>query len=216
MSAAFLCAHRRPFPHTCRQYPNDLQGTLWATTSNDELGLAADNLAPTFHEEVHKARRSDYLHAQAGAPHWMLRLRQARDTPQVPIPALAEMCLLASRKLENPPKCWVAIHRAIVQKCHSDPRCLPIPMRRMPAAIYEPSTLLKHPVKCISPRVSLVLFTLLESIRDQQGVHSPSLSEQVVSQLQVSILTTSWSSRALQSESSDVPHPVERLRIQSG
>jgi len=35
----------------------------------------------------------------------------------------------------------VAIHRTIVLNCHSDPWCLPIPMRNIPATISELSTL---------------------------------------------------------------------------
>ena len=61
----------------------------------------------------------------------------------------------------------------------------------MPAAINVRSMLLKHPIKCISPQGSLVLLSHPQSSRDQQGVHSPSVSEQVVSLLQVSILSTS-------------------------
>ena len=86
----------------------------------------------------------------------MRRLRQARDTAQIHEPALAEFSLSAIGKSENPPKYRVAIHCTIVLKCHSDPRCLPIPMVNMPAAMHEPSILLRHPVKCISPQGSLV------------------------------------------------------------
>ena len=145
----------------------------------------------------------------------MLRYRQARDTLQVPCQALAEMCLSAIGKLENPPKCRLAVYPTIVQKRHSDPRCLPLPISSMPATIYEPSMLLKHPVKCISPQPSSALLAYLQCIRDQQGVHSPSVSEQVVSHLQISILTTFWSSRALLFGSCGVPHPVEHVRLQS-
>jgi len=126
------------------------------------------------------------------------------------------MCLSAIRQSENPPKYGVAIHCTIVQKRHSDPKCLPIPMRNMPGAIYVPSTLLKHPVKCISPQGSSVQLVLPHSCRDQQGVHSPSVSEQAVSHSRVSILTTSLSFRALQFGSSGVPWPVERPGLQSG
>jgi hypothetical protein len=77
----------------------------------------------------------------------MLRPRQAWDTPQIGWQALAERCLSAIGKLENPPKCLVAIYRTVALKRHSDRRCLPIPMRNMPGAIYEPSTLRKYPVK---------------------------------------------------------------------
>jgi len=213
---ASLCPHRCPFPHRCREYPIDLQNISWATTSNDELGLAAYKIGSPCEEEVHEARCFYYIHAQAGAPHLMLRLPQARDTLQVPWQASAEMCLSAIRKLENPPKCRVAIYCTIVQKRHSDPWWIPLPMRSMPAAIYELSMLLKHPVKCISQQGSSVLLAYLQSIWDQHGVQSPSVSEQVVSHSHASILTTSWSFRALQLGSPDVWHPAERLRLQSG
>jgi len=85
----------------------------------------------------------------------------------------------------------------------------------MLAAIHELSTLLKHLVKCIFPQGSLVLLALPQSIRDQQGVHSPSGSEQVVSHSRVSILTTSLLCRALQFGSSVVPHPVEHPGLKS-
>jgi len=129
----------------------------------------------------------------------MLRLRQARDTPQLCWHALAEMCLWAIGQSENPPKYRVAIHCIIVLECHSNARRLPTPMRNMPAAIWEPSTLLKHPVKCISPQGFLVQF----------------VSPQVVSHSRLLILTTSLSSRALLFGSSGVPHPVEHLGLQS-
>jgi len=214
--AAFLCAQRCPFPHTYRKYPKVLYKTLWATFSNYKLGLAADEIAPPFEGEVHTAWSFYYLQACAGAPRLMLHLRQALDSPQVSWPALAEMCLSAIGKSENPPKYWVVIHCTMVLNGHSDPRCLPIPMRNMAATIYEPSTLLKHPMKCISTQESSVLLALLQCIRDQNGVWSPQVSKQVVSHSQVSILTTSWSSRALQCLSSGVPHPVECVCLQSG
>jgi len=70
---------------------------------------------------------------------------------------------------------------------HSDPWCLPISMSTMQAAIYVPSTLLKHRVKCISPLRFSVQHALLQSIQDQQGVNFPSISEQVVFHLPGSI-----------------------------
>jgi len=87
--------------------------------------------------------------------------------------------------------CRVASHCTIVQKFHSETWCLPIPMRSIPAAIDEPSTLLKHPVKCISLEGSSVQLAVLQSIQDQQMVYSPLGSEQVVSHSLVSILITS-------------------------
>jgi len=133
----------------------------------------------------------DIFQAGAGAPESMLRFRQVRDTPEVCGHALAELCLSAIGKSKNPPKYRLAIRCTIVQKRHSDPRCLPIPMRHMPAAIYVRFMLLEHPMKCISRQESLVSHALLQSIRDQQCVHSPWLSEPVVSHSLVSILTTS-------------------------
>jgi len=103
----------------------------------------------------------------------------------------------------------------MVLKHHSNFRCLPIPMRNMPASSYVLSMLLKHLVKCIFPQGSWVELALPQSIRDQQGVHSPLGSEQVVLHSRVSILTISLLSRALQSVSSNVPHLVERPGYQS-
>jgi len=63
---------------------------------------------------------------------------------------------------------------------------------------------------------SLVKLALPQPIRDQQGVHSPSGCRQVVSHSRVSILTTSFLSRALQFGLSGVPQPVECSGLQSG
>ena len=128
--------------------------------------------------------------------------------------ALATMCLSAMGKSENPHKYRVAICRTNVLKRHSDPRCLPIPTRNMPGAIYVRSTHLKHLVKCISQQESSVSLAWPQFIRDHQGVHSPSVSEPVYYHSLVSILTTSWLARALQSVSSGVPHAVEQLHLQ--
>jgi len=145
----------------------------------------------------------------------MLCLCQIRDTPQVCWLALATMCLTAIEKLGNQPKYGVAIHRTIVQKHRSDPRCSPIPMRAMPAAIYIPSTLPKHPVMWMSPQGSSGELALLQSIRDQHGVHSLSVPEQIVSHSRLSFLTTSWSSGALQFGSYAVRHSGEHCGLQS-
>jgi hypothetical protein len=126
------------------------------------------------------------------------------------------MCLSANGKLENPPKCRLAIHCTIVLTHHSDPRCLPIPRRNMPAAIYVPSTLLMHPVTCISPQGLRVLLARPQRIRAHQGVHSPSVSEPGVSHSQVSILTTFLLFRALLFGTSGVPHPVDHPALQIG
>jgi len=192
-----------------------MQKTLWATTPNDEHGLAEDKIAPPVGEEVHKARCFYVFQVRAGAPHMMLCLGQVRDSPQVHWQELAELCLLAIRKSVNPPKYSVAIHRTIVLKRHSDVRCLPIPISNMAAAIYVPSTLLKHFVKCFSPPGSLVQLALHQFIADQRGVHSPSVSKHVVSHSQVLILNTSWLSRPLQFWSLGVPHPIEHRGHQS-
>jgi hypothetical protein len=69
---------------------------------------------------------------------------------------------------------------------------------------------------CISRHESLVLLALIQSIPNQQGLHSPAVSEQVVSLSHVSIQTTSGSSRALQFGSSGVPHPIVHVPLQSG
>jgi len=145
----------------------------------------------------------------------MLGLWQVRNTPHVNWEALAEMCRSAIRKSENLPNYRAAIHRTIILKCHSDLQCLPIPMRNMPAAISVPSTLLKHVVKCMFPQGSLVQHALPQCIWDMESVHSSSVSEQVVSNVQVSIPTTFWSSRTLQFGSSALPHPVEHRGLPS-
>jgi len=114
-------------------------------------------------------------------------------------------------KWVNPPKYQVPIHRTIVQKGRCHPQCLPTLTKNMQAAIDELSMLLKYHVKCISPPGPSVLLTRPQSTWDQTGVHSPSVSALVVFHWQVSILTSSLSSRTLQSVSSGAPHPVELL-----
>jgi hypothetical protein len=86
----------------------------------------------------------------------------------------------------------------------------------MVAAIDIPYLLLKHPVKSISPQWSLVYLARSHSIYDHQGVHSALGSEQVVFYSQVSILTTSLSSRALLFGSPGVPRSVEGHSLKSG
>jgi hypothetical protein len=80
------------------------QNTLCATTSNDELGLAENEIAQPFEEEVHEAMCLNYLQVQAEAPQLMLRLCQVRDTLLLHWQALADISLSAIRKSENPPK----------------------------------------------------------------------------------------------------------------
>src|SRR5882757_1739502 len=126
------------------------------------------------------------------------------------------MSLSASGKSANPPKYRVPIHRTIVQKRRCDPPCLPTLTKNMQAAIDELSMPPKNHVKYISPPGPSVLLARPQSTQDQRGVHSPSVSALAVFRWQVSILTTSLSSKALQSESSGAPHPVELLRLQSG
>jgi hypothetical protein len=154
--AAFLCAHRCPFLHTCRIYPNDPQKTWWTTTSNDELGQEGDKIAHPCEEVVHESRHFYIILVRAGVPHLMLHLCQVHDTPQVHWPALAEMCLSAIGKLENPPKYRMAFQSTIVLRRHSNPWCLSIPMKNIPAAINVPCTPQKHLGKCIVLEGSLV------------------------------------------------------------
>jgi len=66
-------------------------------------------MARHFEVEVQDARRIDYFLTRVGAPHLMLRLHQVRDTLHVPRQSLAQMCLSAIRKLENPSKYRVDI-----------------------------------------------------------------------------------------------------------
>jgi len=120
----------------------------------------------------------------------MRRLGQVPDTLQVPSQAFPQMNLSAFRKLESPPKYQVASHHAIFQKHCCDPRCLPTLTRNMLATIYEPSMLQKHPVECTSPPGSSDVLALPQFTRDQYGVHSPSVSGQVVCHWPVSMVTT--------------------------
>ena len=97
----------------------------------------------------------------------MRRHGQVRDTLHIPRQALAKISLSAIGKSEIPPKDRVAILRAIVQKHRCDPRCFPTLMRNIPAAIYEPSMLQKHPAKCTSPPGSSDVLAVSQSTRDQ-------------------------------------------------
>jgi len=115
-----------------------------------------EQLAPPLEEKVAKTRHLYIFQVHAGAPHLMLRLSQIRETPLLYRQAMSEMCLSAIGNMEHPPKYRVTINHTVMPKCHSDLRYLPIPMRNIPAAIYIPSTLLKHLVKCIFPQESLV------------------------------------------------------------
>ena len=109
----------------------------------------------------------------------------------------------------------MAIPCTRVLRHYSDLQCLQISMRKMPAAIYIPSTLLKCLVKCIYPALSVVQLSLPQSIRDQQGVHSSLISAQFLPHSEVSIVITFSSFRAFQFESYCVLHSVERPSVQS-
>jgi len=189
--AAFLCPHCCPFLHTCRQYQNDPQKTLWATTSNDNLRLPEDKIASPFEEDVHVGRSFYDLQVCAGEPHSMLCHRQDLDTQQIYWKRLPELCLPAIGKSESAPKYRVAIHCTIVLQFYSDPRGLPIRMRAITGIIYVPSMLLKHPERCITPQGTLVVLVLAQFIQNQHGVHSHLVSEQVVSHSGLLIITTS-------------------------
>jgi len=119
------------------------------------------------------------------------------------------------RQLETEPKHGVAIPRTLVQKCHCETRCPPTLMKNIVAAIYEPSRLPKHPVRWISLPGSPDLLTCHQSTADQSVVNSPSVFEKVDLHCVVSILTISFSWKAIQSVSSGEPHPVEHLCPQS-
>jgi len=108
--AAFLYSHYCPFLHTYRKYPNVQQTGFWAATSNDELGVAANKIAPSLvEEEVHKARHIHCFRASPAVPHLTFVLCHVWNAPQVNWKALADMCLSTIRKLDNQPKCRVAI-----------------------------------------------------------------------------------------------------------
>jgi len=214
--AAFLCVHHCPFLHTYGIYPHYPQKTSLGTTSNNKVGQEEVKIAPPFVEEVNRGVHFHICHVPDGVPLLFCHPGQVWDTPQVRWQALAERSLSAIRKLENPPKYRVAIHRTIVQKSCSHPLCLLALTKNMLVTIYKPSMLLKHHAKFISPQESLVLLAHPQCNRDQWGVHSASVSERVVFHCLVSILTTSLSSMTLQSVSSGAPHPVELLCFRSG
>jgi len=167
--------------HTGGKYWIDPQTALWATTSNGELDLTKNKLARSVEEEVHGARRLYYFQLHAEAPNLRLCLCQDPNTQQVWWKAFTSMCQSAIGKLEIPLKYQVVIYYTNVLKHHFDPRCLPIPISSIPATIHVPSMLLEKTVKCISPQGSLDGIALSQSISDQKVVHSPSVSEQVVS-----------------------------------
>jgi len=146
----------------------------------------------------------------------MLPLRQVLDSLQVSFQQLAEMCLTAMGKSDNPPTCRVCAHNSIVRKHHSDPLSLPIPLKNMPATMYVPSTLLTHPVMYISAQGSWVELPHPQSSHDQLGMHFPSISDPGVTHSCDLILTTCLSSRGLLFGSSSMPHPVEHFCYQSG
>jgi len=123
---------------------------------------------------------------------------------------------LTKGKSENSLKYRVSIHHTTVQKPHSDPRYLCMPMGNIPATTYVLSMLLKHPVQYISQQGLLVSLVGLQSIRDQQGVHSPLVAEPGVSHSQRLIVNSSLQYRAFPFGSSGVPYPVECCDLQSG
>jgi len=210
--AAFLCVHHCSFRHICGKYLHYPQKTSLATTSNDKFGQEEDKIALSIVEEVHWVVHFHFSLLEA-ASLLMRHLGQVQDTLQGPWRALAKMSLSAIGKSEIPPKYQVDIHRAIVQKHCCDPWCLPTLTRDMLAAIHEPYMLQKHPVRSTSPPGSSDVLALPQSTWDQWGVLSPLVSGWVVFHWRVSILTTAWSSMALQSGSSGAPHPVELLRL---
>ena len=187
--AAFLCVHHCPFRHTCGIYPDDLQNTWLATTSNDEQGQEGNKIAPPVTEKVHWGVNVHFCYVREGAPRMIPRQGQYQDTPLVYCQPWEEISLSVIGKWKNQPKHRVAIHRTIVQKRRWDPWCLPTVTRNMLATIYEPSMLQKHPMKCISPQESSVVLALSQSTQDQWGVNCTSVSEQQDFHRLVSILT---------------------------
>jgi len=210
--AAFLCVHHCPFWHTYGIYPHYPQKTSLATTSNDELGQEDDKIALPCVEEVRLAVHFRFSLLE-GASLLMRRLGQVQDTLQVPWQALVTMSLPAIRKSKIPPNYWVAIHRAIDQTHCCNPLCLPTLTGTMLASIYEPSMLQKHPAKCTSPPGSSDVLVPPQSTPDQWGVHSLLVSRRVVFHWRVSILLTTWSCMASDSESSGALHAVELLHL---
>jgi len=162
--------------------------------------------APPVVEDVHWGAYFHCSRVPEEAPALLIGPGRIPETPQVCWSALAKMSLPAIRESENPPQYWVAIHHTTVLNRHWDPRCLPALMKIMQPTICEPSTLLKFIVRCIFPQVSSVLPGHSQSIWDQECVQSHSISETMVFCRQVSILTTSWVSRAIQSLSTSVLH----------
>jgi len=194
--AAFLCIHHCPFLHTCGIHPQDPQNTWLATTSNDKLGQDEDEIAQPVVEGVHWGGDFHFC-VREGVSLLMRHLHQVWDTAQVHWQALAEMSLSAIGISENQPKYWVAIYRDVVEKRRYNPPCHSSLTKTMLAAIYEPSMLLKHPVKYTPAPGSPDLLALSQSTRDQRGVHSPWVSGWVVLHWQVFIPTTSLPSKAL-------------------
>jgi len=132
-----------------------------------------------------------------------------QDTLPICWKSVAEMILSAIRKLANPLWYQVAIHCTIGNKGVFDSQCLAMLTKHMLAMIGKSFWLLNVFVKCISPQESSVLLTLSLPTSDQYGVHSPTVSKWVVFLLPLLILSTSWSSTALQSVPSDVLDLVE-------
>jgi len=90
-----------------------------------------------------------------------------------------------------------------------NPHFLPIVTKHMLATVHEHCIYLKHHAKCIFPQGTSTLLAYAWSTWDQPGVHSPMESQPEVSQLPVSILTTSWSVMSLHTVSSGAPHPLD-------
>jgi hypothetical protein len=88
-----------------------------------------------------------YLQIHAGALYMMLRHCQVQQTLQMPWQALAEMFLWVIANSENPAKIPLPICRTIVLRCPSDPQCLPMQIRKIPAKIYLHSMLLQNSAK---------------------------------------------------------------------
>jgi hypothetical protein len=92
---------------------------------------------------------------------------------------LADMSQPAIWRFKNTPKHEVAIHCAIVKKCHSNPCCLEIHSSNIAITITELSPLFKHAVKFMSLQDCSDVQAHPKSTPDEYGAHNQSVFEQV-------------------------------------
>jgi len=187
-----------------------MQNISFATTSNDKHCQEYEEITLFLVEEVHWEVQCHFSHKEE-ASLLAHRLREDLDHLQVHWQQLQETSVPAIRRSQYPPKSWKMMHHAILQKCHNNPQGFPISTKHMLATHYEPSMLLKYPMKCTSSAGSSDILALCQSTQDQWGVHSPLVSGRLVFHWNVLIWTTALSLKALQSVLFSVPCSVELL-----